>query len=295
MDLNLIATFVVVAEAASFSAAARKLAVERSSVSRAVGSLERELGVSLFARTTRRVALTTAGSAFLARVAPHLRAITDVATTLPERASAPSGELRLTAPTDVGTTVLPPILAGFQARYPEVRLDVRLENRRVDVVAEGFDVALRGSSARLADSSLVARKLTTIEVQLFASPTYLARAGTPRTPADTAEHAWVAMRGSRLPRDFPRPVRTPALVGDDMLFVHQAVVAGCGLGLFPGFLARDDCAAGSLVRVLPRVGAVAGALWFVHAPARHVPRKVGAFRDYVVEHFASHPLGGRPA
>lgn len=295
MDLNSIALFVAVAEATNFSEAARKLGVERSAVSRGVAALERELGVSLFARTTRRVALTTAGAALRTRVAPHIRAISDVTASLPERDALPSGELRLTAPTDIGAMVLPAIVAGFSKRYPDVRLDVRLTNRRVDLVAEGFDVALRGSSARLADSTLVARRLTTMEMHVFASPTYLARAGTPRTVAEAAEHAWVAMRGAKWARPLGRPARAPLLTGDDMLFVYKAVAAGCGLGLFPSFLAGDDCAAGTLARVLPRRKLPAGALYFLHPPARHVPGKVTALRDHLVEHFIAHPLAHRPA
>jgi DNA-binding transcriptional LysR family regulator len=212
---------------------------------------------------------------------------------LPEREALPSGELRVTAPNDLGAIVLAPVLSGFSTRYPAVEIDVRLTNRHVDLVAEGFDAALRISVARLSDSSLVARRLSVLEMQVFAAPTYLARAGVPRAPKDTADHAWVLMRGHKLPPAFPAPTVKPRLVGDDVLFVCRACSAGAGLAVLPTFLAREELAAGRLVRVLPRFSQRSGALYLVHPPARHVARKVTAFRDYLVEHFASYPLVGR--
>ena len=293
MDLNLLAHFVAVAEASSFSTAATKLGLRRSSVSRAVAALERSVGVQLFNRTTRSVALTTAGSALYARVAPQLASLKDAVGSLPEREALPSGELKVTAPNDFGAVVLAPIIAAFSTRYPGVEVNVRLTNRRVDLVAEGFDAALRMLSGRLADSSLVARRLSEIEMQIFAAPTYLARAGIPRAPRDTAAHPWIGMKGFKLPASFPAPAVKPRIVGDDVLFVCRAVIAGAGLSLLPTFLAREDVAAGTLVRVLPRFSMRAGAVFFVHPPAQRVARKVAAFRDYLVEHFASHPLTGR--
>lgn len=146
---------------------------------------------------------------------------------------------------------------------------------------------------RLSDSSLVARKLSDIELQVFAAPTYLARAGAPRSPRDTAEHQWVSLRRIKVPPPLPTPKTEPRVNGDDILFVCQSVIAGAGLGVLPTFLAREDVAAGRLVPVLPRLSLRSGALYLVHPPAQHVPRKVTAFRDYLVEHFAAHPLAGR--
>ena len=293
MDLNLLAHFVTVAEASSFSTAAARLGLQRSSVSRAVAALERSVGVQLFSRTTRSVALTTAGTALYARVAPQLASLKESVGSLPEREALPSGELKVTAPNDFGAVVLAPIIAAFSTRYPGVEVNVRLTNRRVDVVAEGFDAALRMQSGRRSDSSLVARRLSEIEMEIFAAPTYLARAGIPRTPKDAAAHAWVGMKGFKLPASFPAASVGPRIVGDDVLFVCRAAIAGAGLALLPTFLAREDVAAGTLVRVLPRFSMRAGAVFFVHPPAQHVARKVAAFRDYLVEHFAAHPLIGR--
>ena len=292
MDLNLLPVFVTVAEVASFSAAAAKLEVKRSSVSRSIAALERSLGVRLFNRTTRQVSLTTAGAALHARLAPQLAALKQSVGTLPEQEELPSGELRITAPVDLGVIVLPGIVASFSTRYPGVRIDVRLSNHVVDVVAEGFDAALRLIVGKLADSTLVARRLTEIQIQVFASPTYLARIGAPRTPADTADHRWIYHRGLPPPKAFP-VARDPAqLVGDDILFVHQAARAGAGLAILPAFVARDDVASGALVRVLPHVSMSSGQLYFVHPSTKHLPRKVTAFRDHVLQHLSAHPLAG---
>jgi DNA-binding transcriptional LysR family regulator len=292
MDLNLVSVFQAVAEASSFSAAAKKLGVRRSSISRSIASLERELGVQVFNRTTRSVALTTAGTALLSKVRPQLIALEEALGSLPEREEQPSGELRLTAPGDIGAMVLPDIIAGFSLRFPAVQVDVRLTNRTVDLIGEGFDVALR-AAAKLGDSSLVARRLSAVEFQVFASPTYLARAGTPRTAEDAVGHDWVTFRGFKLPGPLAVVAKRSRVVGDDMLFVHRAVRAGAGLGLIPTYLAKPDVAAGALVQVLPKIEQRSGGLFLVHPPAQHVPRKVTAFRDYVLQYLAQHPLAPR--
>lgn len=301
MDLNLLTTFVVVADAGSFSAAATKLGVLRSSVSRTIAALERELDVQLFARTTRHVALTTAGTALYAKIAPQLAAIREALGTLPEREQAPSGTLRLTAPVDIGALVLPEVLAAFSRRYPEVQIDMRLTNRTVDLVAEGFDAALRvvtpqqrdvrGASSSSSSLSTIARKLSNIEMHLFASPTYLARAGTPRNVAEAAAHAFVGFTNMRPAKALGALTHArPMWLGDDVLFVARAVSAGVGLGLVPTFLLRDEVAEGKVVRVLPRLSVRAGSLSFAYPETRHLPRKVSALRDFLVTHFTNNPL-----
>jgi len=288
-DLNLLPLFVAVAETWSMSAAARKLGLPKSSVSRGVAALEQSLGVQLFHRTTRKVALTTAGTAFYEKVRPLVASLRDITEGLPEQEAEPSGELRLTSPVDMGLTFLAPLAAGFSARYPAVQLDIRPTNRTVDLVGEGFDAALRVAS-RLADSTLVARRLSGLESAIYAAPTYLARRGPPRTPADVGAHDWVIHRHVRqLPSPLVAPAR-PRLVTDDLLFAHRAVREGLGLGLLPTFLARQDVTAGRLVRVLPGWGSKVGSLFFVYPRTGHVPRKVAAFRDFVVAYLAANPL-----
>jgi len=288
-DLNLLAVFEAVARTASFSAAAKELGLPKSSVSRAVARLEADLGVQLLFRTTRHVAPSAAGTALYDRVAPLLGSIRAALGDMPEREEQPSGELRVTAPVDLGELFLSEVVTRYTARYPAVSVDLHLTGRVVDLVAEGFDVALR-VAAKLQDSTLVVRKAAPIVMQLFASPVYLARRGTPRSEADLDDHEWVAFRSGpqRLRVGEAKGGAPPAMPRarircDDLLFVRDAVRAGAGLGLLATFVAEPDVAAGKLVRVLPRYERRAGYLHIVSPAAKHVPRKVTAFRDLVLD------------
>lgn len=288
-DLNLLPMFVAVAETWSMSAAARKLGIPKSSVSRGVAALEASLGVQLFHRSTRKVALTTAGTAFYEKVRPVVVTLRDITGGLPEQEAEPSGELRITSPMDMGLTFLAQLAAEFSARYPGIQLDIRPTNRIVDLVGEGFDAALR-VAMKLTDSTLVARRLSGLESAIYAAPTYLARRGVPRSFTDVASHDWVAFnQWKRLPSPLVSPP-SPRLVTDDLLFVHRAIREGLGLGLIPTFLARQDVTAGLLVRVLPTWTLKAGSLFFVHPPTEHVPRKVAAFRDFLIAFIEANPL-----
>jgi len=288
-DLNLLPLFVAVAETWSMSAAARNLGLPKSSVSRGVAALEESLGVQLFHRTTRKVALTTAGTAFYEKVRPHVAALRDITGGLPEQEAEPSGELRITSPVDMALTFLAPLAAEFSARYPAVQLDIRPTNQTVDLVGEGFDGALR-VALKLSDSTLVARRVSGLESAIYAAPTYLARRGPPRSASDVGAHDWVIHRHvKQLPPPLVAPER-PRLVTDDLLFAHRAVREGMGLGLLPTFLARQDVTAGLLIRVLPTWGSKVGSLFFVHPRTEHVPRKVAAFRDFVLAFIAANPL-----
>jgi DNA-binding transcriptional LysR family regulator len=286
-DLTALRVFASVAEAASFSAAAAKLGLSPSRVSRAVAGLEAALGVQLLHRTTRHVALSTAGAALYERVAPQLAALADAIAALPEREEEPSGELRITAPVDVAALFLSELVTRFTARHPGITVDVHVTNRRVDLVAQGFDVALRAGGSRLEDSSLVARKASSLGMGVFASPAYLARAGVPRSLDDLAAHDWIVFRGHG---STPGVRARGRVLCDDMLFAREAARAGGGMAWLPLFMAAPYVAAGGLTRVLPRLASRPGSLWIVHPAAKHVPRKVTAFRDLVLESLRAHPL-----
>lgn len=299
MDLDLLRVFEAVARSASFSAAARRLGMPKSSVSRAVARLEAELGVQLLFRTTRQVSPSAAGKALYDRVAPLLGSLQAALGEMPEREEQPSGVLRVTAPVDLGVLFLAEVMTRYTARYPAVSVDLHLTGRVVDLVAEGFDVALR-AAASLKDSTLVVRKAAPIAAQLFASPLYLARRGAPRTEADLAGHEWVVFRSGsqKLRLAAPPPAAPPPrgrIVCDDLLFARDAVRAGGGIGLLPTFVAGPDVAAGTLVRVLPRYERHGANLYIVSPAARHVPRKVTAFRDLVLEVLRARPLASPAA
>lgn len=293
MDLNLLSLFVEVARTASFTTAGVRLGLPRSSVSRSIAQLESDLGVPLFNRTTRKVSLSTAGAALYERVSPQLQELRKAIGSLPEREEEPSGELLITAPTDIGVAFLPEAIAAFRLRFPAVSIDARLTPRRVDLVAEGFDLALRVSLRPLADSSLVARKLSELEMALYASPSYLARRGSIRSPEDTQDHEWVYFRTAPALPPFPKVVRRSGITGDDLLFVHASIRAGMGIGFLPSFLAREDVASGHLVQLLPRHIVKTGTLYFVYPKGNTVPRKVTAFRNFLLEYLTTRPLSLR--
>jgi DNA-binding transcriptional LysR family regulator len=288
MDLNLLGVFEAVGRTRSFSAGARELGIPKSSASRGIARLEAELGVQLLFRTTRQVSLTAAGTVLYDRVVPILGSVKAALGELPEREEEPAGELRVTAPVDLGVLFLAEVVTRYTARYPSVSVDLHLTGRVVDLVAERFDVALR-VAPRLRDSTLVVRRAAPIVLQLFASPLYLARRGTPRSEADLAGHDWVTFRPGPqqlravAPEEILGAAPRSRIVCDDLLFVRDAVRAGAGVALLPDFAAEADVVAGTLVRILPRLERITSHLHIVTPAAKHVPRKVSAFRDLVLE------------
>ncbi len=289
-DWSLLPLFIAVVENGGMSAAARKLGAPKSSISRGVAALENALGVQLLHRTTREVHLTTAGRTFYERARPVLSAYRELTTSIPEQEVEPSGTLRITTPVDLGLTFLVDVFAKFMRRFPSVRLEVCPTNRPVDLIAEGFDVALR-IATRLKDSSLLARRLGSVELSIFASPNYLAQHGTPRSLDECGAHRWVFFAGLRnLPMQLRR-VSAARVSTDDLLFALGMTRAAVGLSVLPAHLAHEDVLAGRLVRVIPSWKLQYGALFFIHPAAQHVPRKVTALRDYLVEIIAQRPLG----
>jgi len=303
IDLNLVRALVAVHETGSFSAAAARLGTPRSTVSRAISALEASLGVRLFHRTTRQVSTSAAGVTLYERVAASLTSLETSLANVPEREEVPSGTLRVTSTVDLGTTVLAEAVARFTARFPSVRVEVYLSNQTVNLVREGVDLALRISRQKMLDSSLIVRRVGTIDLQLYASPGYLARRGTPRLPADLVLHDWVAYRGvTHLqltaagelqlagPKKTGRVVAEARVSCDDMLFAREALKAGAGFGALPSFLADIEVANGTLVRVMPRWVVHTSRVYLVHAGHAHLPRKVTAFRDLVIELLRQRPL-----
>ncbi len=281
IDLDLLSTFVAVAEANSFSAVAQRLQVSKGTVSRKIAKLEELVGAPLLHRTTRRVALSTAGVALFERAAPHVAALRLAVGTLPERQAAPSGDLRVTAPTDLGNVLLPELVTRFTTRFPAVRVELHLTQRQVDLVGEGFDLAIRAAGPRLRDSSLTMRRLSSAEFLAYASPVYVARRGSPRELADP-DHDWVGFRPAQKLLGFSASFR-PHVTCDDFLFAREAVRLGAGIGVMPTFVAEALASAGELVRVLPSYRVRTPGFVLLHPPHAKVPSKVVAFRDMLVE------------
>jgi DNA-binding transcriptional LysR family regulator len=288
MDLNLLPLYLAVLDAGSMSAAAARLHLPKSSVSRGVARLEASLGVQLLFRSTRRLSATNAGRALAERVRPLLGALPDLISGLPEQDEAPTGSLRLTAPEDIGLTWLPAFTAKLLERYPKLELDVRLSNDVVDLVAGGFDAALR-VGARLPDSTLVARTLATVMFEAYASPAWLARRGTPRTAAELEAHELVSLGHAKWPAPFNVQGARRVTV-NDVLLCRELVREGLGVGLLPTFVAQGAVTRGELVRVLPRLQARVGSLSLVHPRTAQPPRKLLALRAMLLEYLAERPL-----
>jgi len=293
-SLDDLAMFVRVLERGGFSSAARSLGVPTSNVSRAVARLESQSGVQLLHRTTRTVKATSEGQDLFASAAPAMTLLRGAVRAIDPESRKPKGQLRVTAPNDLATAFLADVIVGFTARYPLVKLDFSLSNAHANLVDEGFDVAIR-ATMRLGDSSLVARKLGEVELALYASPAYLKKHSAPASREDLAKHSCVVFRGKELARSWPLfgPAGDASAMvqgrvgGDDMTFVRAIALAGGGIALLPRMNCAADEAAGRLERVLPDLRA-RGATWYLlHPPAKHVPARVAAFRDYVVEAFAA--------
>jgi DNA-binding transcriptional LysR family regulator len=289
MDLNDAHALVTVAKHGSFTAAAKILGSPKATVSRRVSRLEDAIGVRLLHRTTRRVSLTEAGASYVERAQRALDDLAEAERAATNTRGKPSGVIRMSAPFDFARDHLAEMMPALRRAYPDLRLHVELTQRRVDLVAEGFDLALRGGT--LPDSELGVRKLADSGVALCASPKYLAKHGTPKKLEDLASHPFFGMAGlvsaSRVRLVGPRgPVEAevnPWLLVNEWGVLRHAVLDGLGIGLLEVFNVRADLASGKVRRVLPTYGLPGGGLYALFPSARHVPHKVRVFVDFLIE------------
>lgn len=282
--------FVAVAQTASFTAAAGRLGRNGSTVSRRISALESRLGVRLIERTTRQVALTEAGTAYLARVTTVFDELASATAELSAHGGLAQGVLRLTAPRSYGRLWVAPLLAGFMQRHPALRVEAHYSDRLVDLVAEGFDVALR--IGKLADSSLVARRLAAVTRTLVASRAYLKRHGRPAHPADLAQHACLQfshdMHGApwvlRQPPQRIKVAVQPLLVADDAETLLAAAAEGAGIAAVTDWLLERHPLRRQLVPVLDgwEVGEP-GAIHLVTPGLRLLPAKTRAFVELATQ------------
>jgi DNA-binding transcriptional LysR family regulator len=289
MDLNRIGVFVQVVETESFTAAARALGLPTSSVSRAVARLEESLGARLLNRTTRKLSLTDAGQRFFQRMQAVMTETREATQEVTGFAADPTGLVRLTAPVDLGIQLLPGIVRTIVQRHPGLTIELVLTSRRIDLADEGIDLAIRGG--RLDDSSLVARKIVSTDLGIFAAPAYLQRRGRPRTVADLGRHDCLRYGGRRGKGSWrlhgPKGEESVAVSGpvacDDMLFLREMVLSGMGLALLPVPTVRADVAAARMVRVLPRHAVQGGGLYLLWPTRTLVPARVVAVRELLAQ------------
>jgi DNA-binding transcriptional LysR family regulator len=287
-DLEAWAIFAAVVEHRSFSGAADSIGLSKATVSKAIGRLEAHLAQSLFHRTSRRLALTEAGrplAEHAARIVAEARAAEEAAR---DAASAPSGRIRLAAPMAFGIANVAPLVAGFLVAHPGIEIDLHLSDARVDIVAEGFDVALR--IADLPDSSLRARRLCGIAAHLVASPAYLAAHGEPGHPAQLGEHRLLGYSNVAGPWRFHgadgsdvavRPAGPLSANSGDALL--PALLAGLGIARLPGFIVGPHLASGALVAILAGWAPPPVGLHLMTPPSALRPARVEALIAFLAD------------
>jgi len=295
-----LAVFVRIAETGSLSAAARALGMSKSAVSKKLAGLEERLGAQLINRTTRRLSLTEVGAAFLDRAQRILAELEEAEQAVTQLSSEPRGVLRINVPMSFGILHVAPALAGFRAAYPEVEVGMDLNDRVVDLVEEGYDLALR--IADLPDSSLVARKLAPVRRVVAASPDYWARRGKPQRPEELARHDCLIY--TYLPSSHEwqfrgadgRAVRVRVagpLEANNGDALRAAAQAGLGVTLIPTFIVGEAVRAGQLETALEAFEDDPLAVYAVYPHRRHLSAKVRAFVDFLAERFGPEPYWDR--
>ncbi|MEK7355953.1 MAG: LysR family transcriptional regulator [Bdellovibrionota bacterium] len=288
MDLNEVSVFIQVVQSGSFTQAARQLQMPNSTVSAKVSSLEKRLGLTLIQRTTRKLHVTPAGEAYFRKCLEGLERIRAAESEVVAAQGEPQGLLRITAPIELGTSVIPLVLSNFVAKYPKVNVEVLLTDRRIDLLADGVDLAIR--AGELKDSSLISKKLGSATFSLFASPKYLKGRSIPKQPRDLADHqclpftplgtdAWKLTNGRST---VTAPLRSRVILNDLNLGKNLAV-AGNGIALIPTFFCRQELKDGKLVRVLPEWRTGTSPVHFVYPAQRFVTPKLAAFIELATE------------
>ena len=290
VQLGSIEMFCKAAELQGFTAAALALGVTAAAVSRSVGRLEERLGAKLFTRTTRLMRLTEEGRAYFEQCRQALAQIENAERAINGSQAEPAGVLRISVPTTYGHYRVLPVLARFMAQYPRLRVEVDVSNRNIDFVEDGYDLAIRGGIP--ADSRLVARQLEDATFGVFAAPQYLARRGTPQSPAQLQDHDCIAFvmpsTGRGLPwvfrqdgQDVDLPVQSRVNVQGDLLGCLSYAMGGGGLLQAYHFVAQRHVQSGALVEVLQAYGGRSRPFSILYPHNRHLSAKVRAFVGFM--------------
>lgn len=288
-DLSDIALFVEVASRRSFSRAAEALGLPNSSLSRRIARLERAVGVTLLHRSSRQVELTEPGRRYFERCEKIVADAQAAHDQLARDSASPKGRIRMSVPVDFGLIFIAPALVEFARLYPELTFDVDMSPRRVDLLAERFDLAIRVGDLE-DSSSLVTRRLATVEVSLYASPDYLRKAGVPATPADLSGHCCLRMllTEAGLPWVLRDGTTQVSAIGasrysiNNLGMLRELTVAGVGIGAFDALVADADIRGGRLQRVLPG-WSMAPLPISLLTPGSRLPRRVRMWVDFLAE------------
>ena len=288
-DYDLLASFLAVAQEKSFTRAAKRRGVTKGTVSRSIARLEDTLGAELLHRNTHAVSLSSAGERLYEQIAGHFEAVDNALKTLPEAQESVAGVLRVTTTRVLATMLLPEPLARFTTVFPDVGIDLTVSDGAVDLVKEGFDVAVRVARSRMRDSNLVARRLGRLGFGYFASPNYLARNGVPDILGATS-HDWIMNAIAMKRTGFPKSHR-PRFQCDDMQAAFELAVAGLGIAYVPHFVAKEKLREGALEHVrLKGVKPHHVDVFVMYPSSRQAPRKVAAFKDFLFNWVAGTPL-----
>jgi DNA-binding transcriptional LysR family regulator len=291
--------FATVVEAGGFTAAAERLGMSRAAVSKHVLQLEDRLGARLLNRTTRRVSVTESGRTFYEQCRRILAALEDAERSAGELHNEPRGELRIIAPTNFGLAEIGSAITDLVLAYPQLRINLTLNDHVTDPIAEGYDIAISVGRPRGASSSLIARKLNSSRRILCASPDYLARRGTPRRPEDLAQHACLTYSYLEPPdewhligHDGERVVKISGpIVTSHREVLKTAAARGLGIAYGPVIFFREDLEAGRVVEVLPKFKLPEATIYAVYPAGQQRSAKVLAFNDFMTRYFAAAGVG----
>lgn len=285
IDYNEMAIFAKVVDAGSYTRAAEKLGLPKSTVSRKITQLEERLGVRLLHRTTRTIKPTELGRAYYNHCSQMVTEAEEAQRAIHQLQAEPSGNLRITAPGAFGARFLVQVVRDFMEKYPQIRMEVILDNKVLDLVEEEIDVAFR--IGPMSDSSLVARNLGDVRMVMCASPGYLKKHGTPRHIDDLQQHACI------LHNAVPWQVTGPSgrvdvelfgkLAVNDIAMTRNLIINDAGIGLLPVTMAYDEIDSGVIVQVLPEYHFADRPVYMVYHSRRQLPTKVVAFIDFVLE------------
>lgn len=295
LDFNEMVIFVKVVEAGNFTAAATNLGLPKSTVSRKIGQLEGRLGARLLQRTTRSVRPTELGALYYERCARLVADAEEAERAISQCQEEPRGLLRVTLPVDIGISIMPAIARDFLSQHPEIRLQVDVSDRIVDLVGEGFDMALRAGV--LEDSTLVAHRLYTDRMRVCAAPEYFNQRGIPQTPEDLKQHDCVVFSARRRSQTlkFVGPsgevsVELSGRLGiNNLNAIRGACLTGSVIGLLPELLCQELIAGGQLVSVLDAWSVREGGIYAIYPSPRHLTPKVRAFITFLDRHFSNLP------
>jgi DNA-binding transcriptional LysR family regulator len=293
MNLNDVRLFIRVIEHNSFTAAADKLGIQKSTISRRIAQLEDELGVRLLQRTTRKLSLTSEGQDLFQRCQPLLDELEAVEDRVVSKQAVPKGRLRITMPPEMGIFIMNDVIAGFMKMYPLIQIDIELSSRLVDLVEEGIDLALR--VGELTDSSLIGRKIADVNIKLYAGTGYLQEQGEPKTPNDLLTHHCLGGALSDQGWGFDnwnggKPVPTNFKVrANSISFCRELLIKNLGIARLPVTFCIDDLEAGLIKEVLSDYQAPSVSIHALYPSRRHLNPKVRLFIDFMIESLKEHP------